>query len=129
MALRTRSQDDWIMRQIQAVAAAIARALGRRQAGEHLEALGEVERAHAELLGNAHALVARVDAATAAHLIGDARVLGALAQITREEGRIREEMGDAEGAERLARRARELARQALQRDPELAAAREVAGEA
>jgi hypothetical protein len=126
MSLRTSSQEDWILRQLQALAAALGRLLGRRQAGEHAEALVEVDAARRALLGNVHDLVASVDSATAAHIVGDPRLLLGLARLANEEALVRRALGDAQRATSSIRRAMELAIESATRDPTLDAPRELA---
>jgi hypothetical protein len=126
--LRTSSREDWILRQLQALAAALGRILGRREAGEHGEALAEIDAARVALLGKLHDLVARVDAASAAHLVGDPRLLVALARLAREEALARRALGDEARATATLARALEFAREAARRDPDLRDAAVVAGE-
>jgi hypothetical protein len=125
MPLRSSSQDDWLLRQLRAVAAVVGRVLGRREAGEHEAVIEEIEAARKALLGSMEGLIMRVDSASAAHLIGDPRQMLGLAELLREEGITRREMGDPPRGDAALRRALEMAREAAQRDPSLDRVHEV----
>jgi hypothetical protein len=56
--IREQHQDDWVMRQVRALAAMVARAFGLRTAGQNAQALIETERALHDLTGADPALVA-----------------------------------------------------------------------
>jgi hypothetical protein len=125
MPLRSSSQDDWLLRQLRAVAAVVGRVLGRRQAGEHEAVIEEIEAARKALLGSMEGLIMRVDSTSAAHLIGDPRQILGLAELLREEGITRREMGDAARGDAALRRGLEMAIEAARRDPSLDRVREV----
>ncbi len=78
-------RDDYVLRQIRAVAAMIARMMGLRLGGEIEEARTELEEAYTLLLGPQAALIRRVDAATAIRLVGSVERLSAYAQLLEEE--------------------------------------------
>jgi len=62
--IREQHQDDWIMRQVRALVAMVARALGLRTAGQNAQALMETERALHDLTGADPALVAVIASET-----------------------------------------------------------------
>jgi hypothetical protein len=108
-------QHDYVLRLIEQIAAVLARARKLREQGQYEAALADLERAAAELLGPTGALLGRVDAATAAQLLGDWRRLGAWGQLLAEEAEVRDAQGhDAAGAA-TRRRALELTLESLQR--------------
>lgn len=106
-----RQTDDYLMRQVQAVAAMIARIAGLRIEGSVDEARLVLEQAYGVLLAGRAGLVRRLDAATAASLLGSPERILCLARLLEEEGRL-------EGDATLHARAIELTREALRRDPE-----------
>ena len=108
-------QHDYVLRLIEQIAAVLARARKMRDEGEYEPALAELERAAAEILGPTGSLLGRVDAATAAQLLGDWRRLGAWARLLAEEAEVREAQGHAAAGEATRRRALELALESLQR--------------
>src|ERR687886_368635 len=108
-------QTDYVLRLIESLGAFLARIRKLREDGEHAAALAEIERTLGELLGPTGGLVARLDSATAAQLVGDPRRLGAWAHLLAAEGDVREELGHAAAAEATRRRALELALEAVER--------------
>lgn len=94
-------QDDFILRQVAAVAAALARILGLRRGGAVEEARSALDRAYLEFLGPRSDLLRTVDAATAAALIDAPDAIRALARLAAEEA---EQAGD--GVRRAALRLR-----------------------
>jgi hypothetical protein len=78
-------REDYVSRQIRAIAAMIARMMGLRLSGETEKARVELEGAYTLLLGPQAALIRRVDAATAARLIGSREKVLAFSQLLEEE--------------------------------------------
>src|SRR2546428_13890882 len=78
-------REDYMSRQIRAIAAMIARMMGLRLSGEAEKAKLELEEAYTLRLGPQAALVRRVDAATAARLIGSREKVLSFAQLLEEE--------------------------------------------
>ena len=108
-------QQDYVLRLIESLGALLVRIRKLRDEGEHAAALAELERTVGELLGPTGPLVARLDSATAAQLLGDPRRLDAWAHLLAAEGDVREELGHAAAAEAARRRALELALEAVER--------------
>ena len=108
-------QQDYVLRLIESLGVFLARVRKLRDEGEHAAALAEIERTVGELLGPTGAVVARLDSATAAQLLGDPRRLDAWAHLLAAEGDVREELGHAAAAEAARRRALELALEAVER--------------
>ena len=108
-------QTDYVLRLIESLGALLARIRRLREDGEHAAALAEIERTVGELLGPTGSLVARLDSATAAQLVGDPRRLDAWAHLLAAEGDVREELGHHASAEANRRRALELALEAIER--------------
>ena len=78
-------REDYMSRQIRAIAAMIARMMGWRLSGETEKAKVELDEAYTLLLGPQAALVRRVDAATATRLIGSREKVLAFSQLLEEE--------------------------------------------
>ena len=97
------ARDDYILRQAQAIAQILARIIGLRLEGEPEKARSGLEEAYTMLLGPQSALIRRVDASTAAKLIGSSEKTLSFAALIEEE---------AEQAEDDARRATLQARAA-----------------
>lgn len=112
MLLRSR---DYLLRQVDGVAAMLARILGLRTGGNNEEAAAALQDAYGQLLGTRSEILRRVDAATAASLLGSAGAVLALARLTNEEA---EQEMDAERSAALRLRAVELGLEAAQRDEE-----------
>ena len=108
-------QTDYVLRLIESLGALLARVRKMRDDGEHEAALAEIERTVGELLGPSGSLVAQLDTATAAQLLGDPRRLDAWAHLLAAEGDVREAQGHAPAAEATRRRALELALEAVER--------------
>ncbi len=109
-------QQDYFLRLLEQVGAAIRRAMGLRDSGEHTGAIEEIRNAAAELLGPAGQLAGQVDTQTALHIIGDARRLALWARLLGAESQILRDAGDSEAAERMRQRALEIARGAAAKD-------------
>lgn len=109
-------QRDFILRMIEALAAAMARILRRRQEGDLVGARREVDMASAELLGPIAGLASRVDSQTAGNLLGDGVRISAWARLLAEDSEILREMGREEEAVANDRRVTELLLEAWIRD-------------
>lgn len=112
-------QRDYILRLMEAIAAAIARIVQRRQAGDLLGARREAHVARVELLGSIASVVETVDSRTAGDLIGDPWRLSALARLVGEDAETLRLMNEERAAEVLERRACELLLEAWMRSGEL----------
>jgi len=106
-------QEDFILRQVAGVAAALGRILGLRQAGAAEAARVELERAYALLLGARSDLLRRVDAMTAAALLDAPDAIRALARLAAEEA---EQEPDADRRAILRRRGAALEAEARRRE-------------
>lgn len=104
-----RQTDDYLMRQLETVAAMIARAAGLRLDSPD-EARKVLEEAYGVLLAGQTSLIRRLDPGTAASLVGAPERILALARLFEEESRL--------GDPTLHDRAIALAREALKRDPD-----------
>jgi len=113
--------EDYLLRQVKAVATMLARILGLRMSGETEEARVELEQAFGLLLGPRCLLIRTVDPYTAATLLASPDAILALAQLTNEEA---EQQRNADRAAALRWRAVELTIEALQRDEESREARD-----
>lgn len=111
------TQRDYILRLLEAVAAAIARALRRRKDGDLAGARDEVRDAVTALLGPLAPVSAYTDARTMGNLIGEPRRIAAWAQLLAEDATTLREMGDVTGATQLEQRAVELLVEARRRGP------------
>lgn len=105
-------QEDFLLRQVAGVAAALGRILGLRQGGAAEAARVELQGAYALLLGSRSELLRRVDAATAAALIDAPEAIRALADLVTEEA---EQEPDAHRRANLRRRAAALEAEARRR--------------
>lgn len=101
--------DDYVMRNVRALADAIGKILGLVKAGQNLEAETQVRAAYDTLLGGDAVFLGMVDTATLANLLGTPEKTGMLAKLSLAEARLAEAQGDDARAERLRTRARELA--------------------
>jgi hypothetical protein len=102
-------QEDYILRMVQQLAAAIARIAGLNRRAEHDQALAEAERAWGELLGDIPPeIAASVDSRTLAGMLRQPARIRLAHEIVREQAHARAAQGDAAGAARHARRAVEL---------------------
>jgi hypothetical protein len=108
-------REDFILRQIRAVAAMLARIVGLRMSGQSEEARAELERSYDALLGSQAEWVRRVDPATAAMLLDSAERILAFAQLLHEEA-AQEPERERRGL--LEARAAALAEEAARRAPE-----------
>ena len=101
-------QRDFILRMIEAVAAALARVLRRRQEKDFVGARQEIGQAIGEVLGPRGAMAAMVDARTAADLISDARQIALYSRLLAEDADILDEMGQSDAGKMARQRALEL---------------------
>jgi len=109
-------RDDYLMRQIEQLAAFLARAAGFTAGGAPAQALRELEQAWDQLLGDVpRELVDVLDVATLSSMLGSVERRRAAAQLLLEEARARLALGDPRAAA-CQRRARELA--AFRQPPE-----------
>jgi len=105
---------DYLLRQLQDVAAMLARVIGLRLEGSLAEARVQLDQAMELLLGERAALIGRLDSATAASLMDSAAKIVLYARLVQEEATQR---GAGHG------RAVELTIEALRRNPESEEAR------
>lgn len=102
-------EDDFILRSIRQLAAAIAKIAGLNQRGEHERALADADGAWGELLGELPREMAdAVDSRTLAGMLRHPDRIRVASQILEEQARALAGMGDATAAARRARRALEL---------------------
>jgi hypothetical protein len=102
-------QEDYILRMVQQLGAAIARIAGLNRRDEHRDALAEADRAWGEVLGDIPPeLAASVDSRTLAGMLRQHARIRLASQILGEQARALAGQGDAAGATRRARRALEL---------------------
>ena len=102
-------REDYVLRQVRAVAAMLARIAGLRLDGAIEEARLELERASSLLLGSRAELIRRMDAKTAATLLGSPESILTLSQLLREEAALE---SDADRKAEIEAHAAELASQA-----------------
>jgi hypothetical protein len=110
-------QRDYILRLIEAMGAAVARALRRRLEGDLAGARREVQMACSELLGALGPLAERLDARTAADLVGDPRRVAMWGRLQAVDADLLQDMGRTTEAAAAARRALELLLESTLRDP------------
>jgi len=101
-------QRDFILRMIEAVAAALARVLRRRQERDFVGARQEIAQTIGEVLGPRGAMAAMVDARTAADLISDGRQIALYSRLLAEDADILDEMGQPDAGRVTRQRALEL---------------------
>lgn len=102
-------RDDWVMRMVRQLAAALARIAGLRKAALLDEAAEELDAAMASLGGVDPRLVDGADPAVLAALVRDPARREALARLIVERAELAAARGDAKGAEALRAKARALA--------------------
>ena len=115
--MRTSSQEDYLLRQIRQAIQGIARAMGFKGSGELEKAREEIDAAATELLGPIAPLALHIDAASAAHLIGDAGRIDTLAKLLVAKGEVQRAAGEHAAADASDERARLLAAEADRRRP------------
>ena len=106
--------EDYLLRQVRAVAVALARILGLRGGGQVVEARTELEAAYGLLLGPQDDLVRNIDSRSAAQLLSAPERILAYARLVHEEAA---QTADPEAASALRRRALELGIHAVLRGP------------
>jgi hypothetical protein len=107
-------RDDYVLRQVEAIAAMIARMMGLRLEGEVEKARAELEEAYTQLLGPQAGLIRRVDVPTAMRLVGSSERLSVYAQLLEEEAA--QETDGSRGAS-LRARAAEVRDRLVQKEP------------
>lgn len=112
-------QRDYILRLIEAVAAALARIIRRRDSGDFEGARREAQIATIEFLGPLASIVGSVDSRTAADLVGEGWRLSAWARLLAEDAETLRQMNQPEAAQRNDRRACELLLEVVLRGEEL----------
>lgn len=112
-------REDYIIRLIKQLAAAIARIAGKRQAGEYEAALAEAGKAWDDLIGQPpRELVDMVDTHTLAGMLKEPARMRVAAQLLIEEGRSYAGKGDPVHATVCYRRAFELYLEARVLEPD-----------
>jgi hypothetical protein len=114
-------RDDYLVRQVKALAAVLARLAGLRVSGNIEEARAELERAYSSVLGSQAELLRRVDSRTAAKLLGPPERILAMARLLNEEAA---QEDDAARSASLRFRALELGLEAARGSPQNEAVRE-----
>ena len=107
-------REEYLQRQIKAIAGMLAKIAGLRTRGLVDEARRELEHARQELLGPQADLLRRLDAATAAGMLGSSSRILAYAQLVKEAAALDPDAASAAG---LLSRCRELGREAADRAP------------
>lgn len=103
------ARDDYLLRMISQVAAAVARLRARLGGGATAEEIiPEIRAAERELLGSRGELLRSVDAATAAQLLGTPEAVRLWSALLRLEADALSAGGDAARAEPIAMRASQL---------------------
>jgi len=108
------ARDDYVLRQVKAIAAMIARMMGLRLGGEIEKAKTELEEAYTLLLGPQSGLIRRMDVATAMRLVGSSERFSAYADLLEEEAA--QETDEARSAS-LRARAAEVRDRLAQKEP------------
>lgn len=112
------SQEDFLLRELRKVAEMIARALGFRKQGDLPAARTEIDNGFTTLLGPQAALMRMLDPESAARLIGDSRMVTAMARLTAAEAAVvAAAAGNVDAGDQLTARARLLAKEAVKLDP------------
>jgi hypothetical protein len=109
-------REDYLMRLIHRLAEFVARVAGLNRKGEHEQALAAAGQAWDELLDAPREVIASVDSATLATMLGDPAKIRIGAQLCHEEGLALEGKGDPVHAQLRYRRALELVLEARSRD-------------
>ncbi|MEP7346880.1 MAG: hypothetical protein ABI877_16525 [Gemmatimonadaceae bacterium] len=113
-------QKDYILRLIESIAAAVARVLKRKEAGDLVGARRELDMAIGELLGPSARLAPMMDSRTASQLVGDPRRVAAWATLLREDADLLRLMSRDADAAATEQRALELLLEVWLPDHELA---------
>ena len=109
-------QKDYFLRLIESIAAAVARVLRRKEAGDLVGARRELDMAIGELLGPSARLAPMMDSRTASQLVGDAQRVAAWATLLREDADLLRLMSRDADAVATERRALELLLEIAMRD-------------
>ncbi len=115
------SQQDYLLRMMQQVAAAIARMLRRKNTGDLIGARQELHAAIGELLGPSAQVAPLMDTRTAAGLLSDPRMVVSWALLLRQDAELLHLTGHPVAAREIERRALELLLEARIRNVELSA--------
>lgn len=109
-------QRDFILRMIEALAAAMARILKRKQSGDLAGARLEVHNAVMDLLGPAAPMVGILDSRTAANLVSDPTRLALWARLLNEDAELLRLMTRTAEAAAVDRRVLEILLEAWRRE-------------
>ncbi len=109
-------QRDFILRMIEAIAAAIAQIRKRRESGDLVGARSLVHNAIVDLLGPAAAMVGMLDSRTAANLVSDPIRLAMWARLLHEDSELLREMKRTTEADATERRVLELLLESWRRE-------------
>ena len=109
------AQRDVVLRWIEQLARLVARLLGRGSPGDLATARDQVDEAVASLLGPLAPILPRLEADSAAELLGDPERIFAYAQLLDLDAAIGEAMGEREAAPDVRARAVALAEAAVSR--------------
>lgn len=109
-------REDYMLRMIREAVQIVARLAGLRREGLFAGARDELARAKALIAADTGPVLDRVDAGSAAHLLGDPRRALAYAQILAEEAALERVAGNAERAAWAGARAATIARILAARD-------------
>ena len=109
------AQRDVVLRWIEQLARLVARLLGRGSPGDLATARDQVDEAVASLLGPLAPILPRLEADSAAELLGDPERIFAYAQLLDLDAAIGEAMGEREAARDVRARAVALAEAAFSR--------------
>jgi hypothetical protein len=112
------SQEDFLLRELRKVAAMLARAMGFRTSGDLPAARAEIQNGYVTLLGPQASLLRMLDVQSSARLIADSRKVTALARLTAAEAALAADNGKPDEAKQLLLRAKSLAREAVEMDPD-----------
>lgn len=107
--LTSSEKKDYILRMIEQIRKMVEAMMGLTRGGRPEEALAASRDAVSQLLGPLAGLAPRLDSATAAHMVGDADVVGAWAAVTAAEADAHRARGDEVSAQAAYRRSLELA--------------------
>ena len=113
------SQQDYLLRMLQQVAAAIARMLRRKSAGDFVGARQELNAAIGQLLGPSAQLAPMMDSRTASGLVSDARIVTSWALLLRQDAELMRLLSMDAAAAATDRRALELLLESWLRAKEL----------
>ncbi len=105
-------EDDFILRAVKQMGAALARALGLKQAGQYEQAQQTLDEAYDGLLGPSREFLDSVDGSTLYRLVANSEVARALAAACAIEASLREQSGEHGKARQRAQQARDLWRAA-----------------